>query len=251
MQNSVDAIEKFKHSIASFLPTWQSVAVRSIVDLAEGQVLSLVACLTPEPPTPIDEIQPVIQDTLFTRGALPINELNSLLDGLAKGLIKIGNRTLTTSPFSQWQFNERAQSWDDVPLGWPELSDYRHLLLYSIGPDISQLAKTHNLEAMATAFGFRSLPEMTAHRVQFAVGQSRLTRIELFAPIQLELEITQVRTVVQIKVSAHEMIETSGIHLSYRLQDDRGNRVAGGSLPYRLKSYLGKRCWTQPAHSGI
>jgi len=228
--SAVDPSTAFTSVMAPFLLTWQSIEVRAILDLAEGQVLSLVACLSSEPPASLEDIQPVVRDILFVRGALPISELNSLLDGWTKGSIQIRNRTFTTSPFSQRQFMELAKAWDDLTLSWPELSDYRHLLLYATGPDISELTKPRNLEALATALGFRSFPEMSEHRVQFRVGQGRSTRMEVFAPILATIEAISVGKEIQFKVSTHGTMQVSDMHISYRLQDDRGNRVAGAQV---------------------
>ncbi len=139
MQNSVDATEAFREAIAPFLLTYQSIGVKAILDLAEGQVLSLVACLSSERPVALEEIQPIVRDVLFAKGALPLSGLNSLLDGWTNGSIQIQNRAFTTSAFSQRQFIEVARPWDDLTSGWPEFSDYRHLLLYATGPDISAL----------------------------------------------------------------------------------------------------------------
>jgi hypothetical protein len=230
LQNSADVTEAFSGAIAPFLLTYQSIGVRTILDLAEGQVLSLVACLSSESPVPLEEVQPIVRDILFVKGALPLSELNSLLDGWINGSIQIQNRAFTTSVFSQRQFMELTKPWDDLTSGWPELSDYRHLLLYAIGPDISELTKPRNLEALATALGFRSFPEMSEHRVQFRVGQSRYTRMEIFAPILATIEATSTMKEIHFKISAHAAMSLSDMHMSYRLQDDRGNRIAGAQL---------------------
>lgn len=230
MQNNIDATETFRRSIDPFLMTWQSIMIRAVLDLKGGQVLSLIACLSPDLPIPLEEIQPIVRDVLFVRGALPLSELNSFLNGWVQSSIQIGDRLFTTSPFSQRQFMELAKPWDDLTSGWPELSNYRHLFLYATGPDLNQLAKSHNLEAMATALGFRSFAEMADHRLQFQVGQSHYTRVEIFAPILATIEITFAGKEIQIYISAQSAIQTSDMHVSYRLQDQRGNRISGNQL---------------------
>lgn len=230
LQNDVDAIETFRDEITPFLSTYQSIGIRTILDLAEGQVLSLVACLSPEYPSTLEEIQPVVRDILFAKGTLPLSELNSLLNGWKNNSISIQNHSFTTSQFSERQFMEIAKPWDDLTSGWPEFSNYRHLLLSAIGPDINQLTKQRNLEALASALGFRNFQEMSYQRVQFGVGQSSHTRIEIFAPILASIEATSTAKTIQFKVSAHTSLAPSDMHMSYRLQDERGNRVTGEQL---------------------
>jgi len=230
LQNSVEATEAFREAIAPFLLTYQSIGVEAILDLAEGQVLSLVACLSSERPVALEEIQPIVRDVLFAKGALPLSGLNSLLDGWTNGSIQIQNRAFTTSAFSQRQFIEVAKPWDDLTSGWPEFSDYRHLLLYATGPEINALTKTRNLEALASALGFRNFSEMSHHRVQFRVGQSSYTRMEIFAPILATIEVTSTAKEIRFQISAHAAVSLSDMHMSYRLQDGRGNRIAGAQL---------------------
>ena len=156
LQNGTDAIERFKHSIAPFLKTWQSVDLRAILDLSEGQILTLVVVLSPEEPRPLEDIQPVVRDILFTRGALPIAELDSLLDGWARGVVEIGTRAFTTAAFSQREHMELASPWDDARSAWPDLAEYHLLLLHAVGPEIRELTQSRNLEAIGRAWGFRS-----------------------------------------------------------------------------------------------
>ncbi len=231
MQNSVAGPStSFTNAMAPFLLTWQSIEVRAILDTAEGQALSMVTCLSPGPPTPLEDIQPVVRDILFVRGALPISELSSLIDGWKNGSINIGNRVVTTSSFLQHEFVELVKPWDDLTLSWPEFSDYRNLLLYAIGPDISELTKPRSIEALATALGFRSFPEMSEHRVQFKVGQGRSTRMEIFAPILATIEASSEGQEIRFKAIAHHTMRVSDMHMSYRLQDRRGNRVTGDQV---------------------
>lgn len=71
---------------------------------------------------------------------------------------------------------------------------------------------------------------MADHRLQFQVGQSHYTRMEIFAPILATIEITSAGKEIQVYISAQSAIQTSDMHVSYRLQDQRGNRISGNQL---------------------
>ena len=230
MPNSVDATETFRNATAPFLLSWQSVDLRAVLDLSEGQVLSLVACLSPEQPRPLEEIQPMVKDILFTRAALPISELHSLLQGWTNGIIEIGTRAFTTDPFSRREYTELAYPWDDVTSSWPDLAEYRLLLLQAVGPDIRELTKPRDVEAIGKAWGFRSFSEMTYHRVQLRVGEGRRTRMEIFAPILVKVEVIPEGTELEFRISIHNATQLTDMGISYRLQDERGNRIAGDRL---------------------
>lgn len=151
LHNSLDATERFKHSITPFLVSWKSVDLRAILDLSEGQVLTLVAFLSPEQPRPLEDIQPIVRDILFTRGSLPISELDSLLGGWTAGVVEIGTRAFTTAAFSQREFIELGSPWDDARSAWPDLAEYHLLLLHAVGPEVRELTQSRNLEAIGRA----------------------------------------------------------------------------------------------------
>lgn len=227
---SADAIEKFRDSIAPFLATWQSVDLRAILDLSEGQVLALVAFLSPEQPRPLEEIQPIVRDILFTRGALPISELDPFLDGWTAGVVQIGTRAFTTAPFSQREFIELANPWDEVRAAWPDLAEHRLLLLHAVGPEIRELTQPRNVEAIGRAWGFQSFSEMTRHRVQLIVGEGRRPRMEVFAPILATVDALLEGTEVEFRISIHSAMQPAHLDISYRFQDRRGDRITGGKL---------------------
>ena len=230
MQSPLDVIDVFRNEIAPFLSTYESIGVRAILDVAEGQILSLVACLSSDPAATWEEIQPVVRDVVFAKGGLPLSELNSFLGGWANGSVTIQNRNFATAAFSQRQFVEAPKAWDDLSSGWPEFSDYRHLLVYAIGPNINELTKPRNLESLAGTMGFRDFAEMSQTRVQFRVGQSNYSRFEVSGPILATIQVTSTEKQIRFRVSAHNAISLSDMHLSYRLQDRRGNRISGDQL---------------------
>ncbi len=231
MQNGPDAIERFKHSIAPFLTTWQSVDLRAILDLSEGQILTLVAVLSPEEPRPLEDIHPVVRDILFTRGALPITELDSLLDGWANGVVEIETRAFTTAAFSEREYIELASPWDDARSAWPDLAEYHLLLLHAVGPEIRELTQSRNLEAIGRAWGFRNFAEMSHHRVQLIVGESRRPRMEVFAPLLATVDAALEGSELTFRMSVHSAMQADNIDISYRLQDEKGARIAGDRLP--------------------
>lgn len=227
MDKPIDEAERFKDAIAPFLPTWQSVELKGVVDLREGQVLSLVGCLSPEKPKTFEEIEPIIQDILFIKGAVPVSELNSLVDGWTKGLIELGTHAFETTSFSAKRFVELSSAWPDLALSWPEFSTYRQFLLHATGPSIQEKTKPRDIEAVARAWGFRSFEELAFHRVQFRVGSGYATRMEIFAPLLTNMEIRLCETELQMEIHVHDAMRVDDLAVSYRVEDGKGNRIAG------------------------
>jgi len=78
LANTMSEFERFQHAIAPFLSTWGSIEVKAVADISSGQVLTLVGCLSPDDPRAFEKTEP-IQGLLFTRGAIPIAVLSSVL----------------------------------------------------------------------------------------------------------------------------------------------------------------------------
>lgn len=228
MDKPIDEAERFKNAIAPFLPTWQSIELKGIVDLREGQVLSLVGCLSPEQPKTFEEIEPIIQDILFIKGAVPANQLNSLVDGWIQGVIQLGTRAFETTSFSAKRFQELSSPWPDIASIWPEFSTYRQFLLYAHGPGIQEMTKPpRDIEGVARAWGFRSFEELSFHRVQFRVGSGYVTRMQFFAPLLANMEIRLCETELQMVTRVHHAMLVDDLAVSYRVEDSKGDRIAG------------------------
>jgi len=227
LDKTVDEAGTFKNAISPFLSTWQSVELKAVADLSKGQVLSLVGCLSPEEPKPFEEIEPIIQDILFLKGGVPISELNSLIDGWTEGLIELGARAFETAPFSAKRFTELSSAWPDLTESWPEFSKYRQFLLSATGPDIQELTKPRDTQALARAWGFRSFEELAYHRLQFRVGSTYITRMEIFAPLLADMGIRLYETELQIDIRTHHAMRADDLTVSYRVEDSKGNRIAG------------------------
>ncbi len=226
----MEELQEFKDAITPFLPTWKGIEVKAIADLDMGAILSMVACLSPDDVKPLEVTDP-IQGIVFIRETLPISELDKLLEGWKHGSISLGQYQLTTSEFSNARFLGLSSGWDDLVRGWPEFRAYRQFMLQSYGSrNLDVVLHPKDTMAIARVLGFNSFEEWSSHRVQFQVGGAYVTRLEIFAPVFAVVETKAEATKVQLSIKMHHALQSDDLKLSYRVQDQKGNRLAGGSL---------------------
>lgn len=226
----MEEIQKFKEAIVAFRPTWKTVEVKAIADLDAGVLLSMVACLTPDTPKPLEVIDS-LQGIAFVREAIPVSDLDKLLEGWEHGAIALASNQLSTSNFESSHFTGLQSGYDDFVSGWPDFKNYRHLMLHSYGrQSLDVLVGPKSVSAIAQILGFNSFSELSSQRVQFRVGSSDSTRLEIFAPVLADIEAKPEAGRVRLSIRVHEALEVSDLSLSFRVQDQKGSRLDGGSI---------------------
>jgi len=227
----MDDIDKFKDATSAFLQTWKAIEVKAIANLDTETLLSMVGCLSPEPPRPPDVTEPM-SGIVFIREALPISELDTLLSGWQQGAITLGPYQLSASEFTTSHFSGLLSGpWEDSILGWPQFRGYRQFLIYSYGSrNVEVILGPKDITAIARVLGFASFAELCVHRVQFPISGGYMTRMEVFAPLFAVIETKAETTRLGLTVKIHQALRAEGLSLSYRVQDRKGYRLEGGSI---------------------
>jgi hypothetical protein len=226
----MEEIEKFKSAISPFLATWKTIEIKAIADIDKDLMISMISCLSPEEPGVAETTDP-IQGISFIRQALPITELDRLLEEWEKGVINLSDHPLSVSEFTRIRYQEIQNPWDDLVIGWPEFRYYRQFFLGAEGPtDLTKLLGAKDVHAIARVLGFNSFAELTSERVQFKVGDSRMTRVYLHAPILASVVSDAKERALNLTVAFHHALQLNEFSLSFRIQDNKGMRVAGGQI---------------------
>lgn len=230
-QPAVSPIVEFEEAIKPFRTTWRSVDVRALCDLRNNLLLSMVACLTPEEPRPLETIEQ-IEEVAFIRGSFPIAGLNTLLAGLRTGTIRLESHSLSTQDFDDFRFRGLDRSRDeDLSRGWQELRDFSHFSLWGwCRRSLDVMTAPRELWAAARVQGFSSFGELSLSRLQFEVGSLKSPGVNIFAPVMssIEAQIDRGQTLFQIRFPG--ALNADSLFLVYRIQDARGNRLGGDQI---------------------
>lgn len=222
-------VVEFENSIKPFRETWRSVDVRALCDLRNNLLLSMIACLSPDEPKPLETVDQV-QDIVFVRGALPILEIDRLLASLRTGSLILGSYSVGTQEFDRYSFTSLDRPRDeDLSHGWPELHGFSQLSVQAWGNrNLEAIAGSRDLWAAARVQGFSSFPELCLQRLQFDVGSGKVLRVKVFAPVMIRIDGRVEDDQVQFEIRFPSSLPRDSLMLAFRIQDGRGNRLDSG-----------------------
>lgn len=227
---SAQEIQKFRESIEPFIPAWKSIEIRAIADLDTSVLLSAVACFSLEEPRPTEVMDP-IQGIAFIRDAVPMINLNHVLNAWDCGSIILGNHELSTIEFSESRFIDLSDPSDDLVRGWPDYRIYRQFELRAgARRSLDVIIQPKHSWSIARALGYREFAELTLDRVQFQAGGSYVSRMEIFAPMLASVDTEVDSAAFTIMVDMHSALKTYDLSATYRVQDEKGNRLDGGQI---------------------
>ncbi|MBI4312949.1 MAG: hypothetical protein HY681_14405 [Chloroflexi bacterium] len=236
MGSLADSATQFGEAIAPFVGVWRSLDLRALADSKQQLLLSLIGCLVPEEPRPI-ETTDKIREIVFLRGAIPIEDANGFLAELKNGTLNLGSYRLSTQEFQNGDFHALDRQYnDDFVAVWSDYASSGHFWLNSwASRNLESLVDSGDLWAAARLQGFESFPELAKARLQFGVGAGKALRLSLFAPVLIELAGQgQTDGAVAYSIRFPRQLRAADFKLSYRRQDDRANRVDGGPLQLAL-----------------
>ena len=223
-------ILEFEGGIKAFRQTWRGIDIRALIDLRNDLLLTIIACLTPDEPQPIETVDQV-QDIALVRGIVPIKELDRLLASLRTGSLTLGSYSVSTQEFENYRFSSLDRPRDeDLDRGWPEFKNFPQLSLWAWGKrNLEAITAPRDLWAAARVQGFfGGFPELCLERLNFDVGGGKVLRAKIFAPVFIFINSWVEDDVVHFEIRFHSTLDANDLMLAYRIQDSRGNRVVSG-----------------------